>query len=131
MATLIQYKNDVAGVKIVIDKSPFRIGRSEDNDLCINDSLASREHALIEKVTSEQAPHKSHYLIRDLNSTNGTYVNHNPITTHLLLEGDMLRIGQTFFKYSDSAAAEMGETRILKKSIIPGVFYTSDKKSGG
>lgn len=128
MATLIQYKNEVAGVKIAIDKSPFRIGRSEDSDLCINDFLASREHAVIEKVSSGLDPHKSHYLIRDLNSTNGTFVNHTPITTHLLLDGDMIRFGQTFFKYSDTASAEMGDTRILKKSIIPGVFYTSDKK---
>jgi pSer/pThr/pTyr-binding forkhead associated (FHA) protein len=127
MATLVQYKNDIAGVKIAIEKSPFRIGRSEDNDLCINDFLASREHALIERVSSEDQSH-SHYVIRDLDSTNGTYVNHEPISKHLLNEGDMIRIGQTFFKFTDSAAAEMGETKILKKSIIPGLFYTSDKK---
>jgi len=128
MATLVQYKNDVAGVKIAIDKSPFRIGRSEDNDLCINDFLASREHALIEKVSSEHKPQQSHFVIRDLDSTNGTFVNHELISTHLLNEGDMIRIGQTFFKFTDSTAAEMGETKILKKSIIPGLFYTSDKK---
>ena len=127
MATLVQYKNNVAGVKIAIDKSPFRIGRSEDNDLCINDDLSSRDHAVIEKVSSEQDPRLSHYVLRDLNSTNGTFVNHSPITAHLLIEGDMIRIGQTFFKYTDSATAEMGETKILKKSIIPGVFYTADK----
>lgn len=127
MAILVQYKNNVAGVKIAIDKSPFRIGRSEDNDLCINDDLSSREHALIEKVTSEQEPQHRHYVIRDLHSTNGTFVNHEPITAHLLIDGDMIRIGQTFFKYTDSAATEMGETKILKKSIIPGVFYTTDK----
>lgn len=129
MPTLVQYKNDVPGVKIAIDKTPFRIGRSEDNELSINDTLASREHALIEKVSSEQDPQQSHYVLRDLGSTNGTFVNHVQITSHLLLDGDMVRIGQTFFKYSDSASAEMGETRVLKKSIIPGVFYTSEKKS--
>ena len=127
MATLVQYKNNIAGVKIAIDKSPFRIGRSEDNDLCINDDLSSRDHALIEKVSSKQNPRLSHYVLRDLNSTNGTFVNHSPITAHLLNDGDMIRIGQTFFKYTDSASAEMGETKILKKSIIPGVFYTTDK----
>ena len=127
MATLVQYKNNIAGVKIAIDKSPLLIGRSEENDLCVNDDLASREHALIEKVTSEQRPQESHYVIRDMNSTNGTFVNHEPITAHLLIDGDMIRIGQTFFKYTDSTTAEMGETKILKKSIIPGVFYTTDK----
>jgi len=127
MATLIQYKNNVAGVKIAIDKSPFRIGRSEDNDLCINDDLASRNHALIEKVRSEDEDGRFHFILRDLDSTNGSYINHNAITVHLLVEGDMLRIGQTFFRFSESGQAEMSETKILKKSIIPGVFYTTDK----
>lgn len=127
MATLVQYKNNIAGVKIAIDKSPFRIGRSEGNDLCINDDLASRDHALIEKITSDQGPQHDHYVLRDLDSTNNTFVNHAPISAHLLIDGDMIRIGQTFFKYTDSAASEMGETKILKKSIIPGVFYTTDK----
>jgi pSer/pThr/pTyr-binding forkhead associated (FHA) protein len=128
MATLIQYKNNVAGVKIAIDKSPFHIGRSEDNDLCINDDLASRAHALIEKVRGEDEDGRSHYILRDLDSTNGSFVNHNSVSAHLLVEGDMIRIGQTFFRFSESVQAEMGETKILKKSIIPGVFYTSDKE---
>jgi len=127
MATLIQYKNNVAGVKIAIEKSPFRIGRSEDSDLCINDDLASRNHALIEKVRSEDEDGCSHYILRDLDSTNGSYINHNAITTHLLIDGDMIRIGQTFFRFSESNQAEMSETKILKKSIIPGVFYTTEK----
>lgn len=127
MSTLIQYKSNVAGVKFAIDKTPLRIGRSEDNDLCIDDDLASRNHALIEKVHGEDEDGRSHYILRDLDSTNGTYVNHTAITAHLLVEGDMIRIGQTFFRFSESSQAEMGETKILKKSIIPGVFYTTDK----
>ncbi len=127
MATLIQYKNNVPGVKIAIDKSPYRIGRSEENELSINDDLSSREHAQIEKVCSEQDPQLYHYVLRDLDSTNGTFVNHNQISAHLLLDGDMIRIGQTFFQFSETNQAEMSETKILKKSIIPGLFYTTDK----
>lgn len=127
MATLIQYKNNVAGVRIAIDRLPFRIGRSEENDLCIEDALSSRAHAQIERVTSESEPQAINYLLRDLQSTNGTYVNHNPIQAHLLVDGDMIRIGQTFFRYSEQGEEDPGDTRILKKSIIPGVYYTSDK----
>ncbi len=128
MATLIQYKNNVPGVKIAIDKSPYRIGRNEENDLSINDDLSSREHAQIEKVCSEQNPQLTHYVIRDLDSTNGTFVNHSAVSVHLLLNGDMIRIGQTFFRFSETNQAEMGETKILKKSLIPGLFYTTDKE---
>jgi len=127
MATLIQYKNDIAGVKLVIDTSPFYIGRSEESELCINDDLASRRHAVIEKVSSEDSSENSHYILRDLDSTNGIFVNHNAVKAHLLVDGDMIRIGQTFFRFSESPQTEMGETKVLKKSIIPGVFYTTDK----
>lgn len=128
MATLIQYKNNVAGVRIAIDTNPFRIGRSEENDLCINDELSSREHALIEAVRSETDAQRIDHILRDLDSTNGTYVNHNPVTSHLLVEGDMIRIGQTFFRYSTSQSGDdPGDTRIMKKSIIPGIYYTTDK----
>ncbi len=128
MATLIQYKNNAAGVRTVIEHFPFHIGRSEQSDLCIDDELASRNHAVIEKVHSEEKDGHSHYILRDLDSTNGTFVNHNAISAHLMIEGDMIRIGQTFFRFEQSTQAEMGETRILKKSIIPGVYYTTDKQ---
>ena len=128
MAVLIQYKNGVAGIKIPVEQRSLRIGRNEDNDICIEDELASREHALIERVKSEQDEQISNYVVRDLNSTNGTFVNHEQVSAHLLVEGDMLRIGQAFFKYSESDHPELEETRIIKKTIIPGLFYTTNKE---
>jgi pSer/pThr/pTyr-binding forkhead associated (FHA) protein len=127
MATLIQYKNNVPGVKIALDNDPFRIGRNEENDLCVDDELSSREHALIEKVKGKSAD-SVNYILRDMDSTNGTFVNHERITDHLLVEDDMIRIGQTFFKFTEHDGAELAETRIMKKSIIPGVYYTTEKK---
>lgn len=128
MAILIQYKNNVPGVKIALDSDPFRIGRSEENELCIDDELSSREHALIEKVKAESGTSSVDYILRDLGSTNGTFVNHEQISRHLLVEEDMIRIGQTFFKFTEQDGADLAETRIMKKSIIPGVYYTADKK---
>jgi pSer/pThr/pTyr-binding forkhead associated (FHA) protein len=128
MATLIQYKNNVPGVKLALDNTPFRIGRSEDNELCIDDELSSREHALIEKVKSENGESPDNYILRDLDSTNGTFVNHDKITSHLLVEDDMIRIGQTFLKFTEHDGDNLAETRVMKKSIIPGVYYTTDKK---
>ena len=128
MAVLIHYKNGVAGIKIPLDQAALRIGRNEENDICIEDALASREHALVERVKSEQDASLSNYVVRDLDSTNGTFVNHEQISAHLLVEGDMIRIGQAFFKYSESEHPELEETRIIKKTIIPGLFYTTDKE---
>ncbi len=44
------------------------IGRDSDNDVVVDNKLASRHHALIQKI-------KNAYFIRDEQSTNGTFVN--------------------------------------------------------
>lgn len=129
MAVVIQYKNGVAGIKLALEATTVRIGRSDECDICIDDELTSREHALIERVKSETGG-TQHYVVRDLDSTNGTFVNHEKVRAHLLVEGDMIRIGQTFFKYSENDHPELAETRVIKKTIIPGLFYTTEKEKG-
>ena len=44
------------------------IGRESDNDVIVDNKLASRHHALIQKI-------KNAYFIKDEESTNGTFVN--------------------------------------------------------
>ena len=44
------------------------IGRDSDNDVVVDNKLASRHHAIIQKI-------KNAYFIKDDNSTNGTLVN--------------------------------------------------------
>ncbi len=129
MAALVQI-NLVAGVKTHIDKPLFTLGRGEDNDLCIDDELASRAHAVIECSGLGQAASASCiWLLRDLNSTNGTYVKDQRITVHALVEGDVVRIGKTFLKFTTDDHASLGETRVIKKTLIPGFYYVTDKES--
>ncbi|HCL56579.1 MAG TPA: hypothetical protein DHW82_06175 [Spirochaetia bacterium] len=70
------------------------IGRNPDNDITLeNDPLVSRKHALVE-IIGEIC------YIRDLNSTNNTYVNGNPLQkgeTKELQGGDVIKIGKTEF----------------------------------
>jgi pSer/pThr/pTyr-binding forkhead associated (FHA) protein len=126
MAVLIQV-NNVAGVNILIDKSPFRIGRGEGNELRIDDELASREHAVIDCKVEANNPELRDWILRDQKSTNGTFVNDRQITVHALVDGDVLRIGKTFLKFFTNDNASLSETRVMKKTIIPGVYYTTDK----
>lgn len=129
MAVLVQI-NIVSGVKIPIDKSSFTIGRGEDNDLCIDDELASRAHAVLEctrRDGQEAAP--CTWLLRDLNSTNGTFVKDQRVTVHALSDGEVIRIGKTFLKFYVDDHADLGETRVIKKTIIPGLFYITDKQT--
>jgi len=66
---------------------PFTIGRLADNDLSFDNPYISRHHAEIVQQGSE-------YLLRDLGSTSGTYINGDRVTEHVLVEGDLIRLGR-------------------------------------
>lgn len=128
MAALIQMRNNVAGVKILLLAPKCRLGRGDENDVVIDDDLISREHAVIERLSVAGSDDNAHFMIRDLDSTNGTFVNHKQIKESLLNDGDTVRLGQSFFQFSLKERGKPGSTKVLKKTIIPGVYYTSDKK---
>ena len=67
------------------------IGRSKKNQITIDDSLVSRAHALVQKI-------KNAYFIKDLESTNGTYVNNKRIPKGKYVKlhrRDVVKIGRT------------------------------------
>ncbi|SMC55978.1 FHA domain-containing protein [Sporomusa malonica] len=69
------------------------IGRSQNNDLIINDTFVSHEHACISKS-------KQTYLIADLSSTNGTLLNSQRIEEETALaDGDVIQIGAVTLKF--------------------------------
>lgn len=69
------------------------IGRSQHNDIVIDSSFVSHEHACISRV-------KHDYLITDLNSTNGTLINNQQIEEETALtDGDIIQIGAVMLKF--------------------------------
>jgi len=81
------------------------IGRESDNLVRLLDAKASRTHARIH-VTEEG------FLIEDLESSNGTYINGNKIESILLKSGDKIRIGFTELRFS-----EMGSNEVEEKNL--------------
>jgi chromosome segregation ATPase len=69
-----------------------RIGRASTCELQIDSSSVSRHHALV-VVGPREA------IIEDLNSTNGVIVNSRKISRHLLVDGDVITLGEIVFKY--------------------------------
>jgi hypothetical protein len=70
--------------------SKITLGRGSENTVVINNSLASRRHAVIQKI-------KDVYFICDLKSTNGTFVNGKKINADKYVKlkpGDTITIGK-------------------------------------
>ena len=78
------------GKKIPIT-SRITVGRDGDNTIEVDDPLASRHHAVIQKV-------KDDFFVEDLHSTNGTLVNGHPVPPgkYMRLQRlDVILIGRT------------------------------------
>lgn len=84
------------------DKEVVTIGRDSANDLIIDHALASRRHARLER---EEAG----FYVRDLNSTNGTYVNGQLIDEACMLHHqDQIIVADTIITFHDSDATARG-----------------------
>jgi hypothetical protein len=75
------------GEAIPLDTDVLTIGRSPHSDIFLDDVTVSRHHA---RVMRDEGG----FLVEDLNSLNGTYVNRKRIERHRLVEGDELQIGK-------------------------------------
>jgi pSer/pThr/pTyr-binding forkhead associated (FHA) protein len=72
------------------------LGRDDASDVILDDPGISRRHSEI-RVTTD-GPHFV-TSIRDLNSTNGTFVNSERITSQRLEDGDRITVGRTSITY--------------------------------
>ena len=82
----LKFKNTVIN-ELKIDQDEIIIGRDSDNDVQIDNVAVSREHAKISRGPNS-------YLIEDLNSTNGTFINGKKINKKFLKEDDEISIGK-------------------------------------
>jgi hypothetical protein len=70
------------------------IGRSLDCELAVRDVLLSRRHCRVE-------PHGARWVLIDLDSKNGTRLGEEPVTRHILEDGDTVRLGHTTICFRD------------------------------
>jgi len=83
---LLKYKNELLKT-FKIDKDEITIGRLKSSDIHINNPTISKQHARIIK-------NQGNYLIEDLKSTNGIYLNTVRIISRYLKDGDVINIGK-------------------------------------
>jgi hypothetical protein len=68
------------------------IGRINGSDILIDDSSVSREHAIIERKDGR-------FILEDLKSTNGTFINGEFVDVRVLNHGDKIRVGNTVLQF--------------------------------
>ncbi len=83
---------------VTLGQGDMNIGRAPDNQLVLNDQTVSSHHLLIRLYGDS-------YLLMDLNSTSGTYVNGNRVTQHTLRANDVIHIGNTDIRYEEVGIA--------------------------
>ena len=87
------------------------VGRESDNTLSIPEAAVSRYHARVER-------HGGVSILYDLGSTNGTIVNSARVESIELREHDIIRIGDTVFRYAARGVYSYGAYR-LDGSVVP------------
>ncbi|WP_298406641.1 winged helix-turn-helix domain-containing protein [uncultured Chloroflexus sp.] len=88
--------------EIVWDRSVITVGRDSSNDIIIDHPLASRRHARFEQT-------EEGFFIRDLESTNGTFLNQERVSgARSLHHADQILIADTVIVFNDPAATMKG-----------------------
>lgn len=101
MAKLILSMDGLVLKEIALTKERTTIGRKPHNDIQIDNLAISGEHAAIVTILSDS-------FLEDLNSTNGTYVNGQPIKKHFLKDNDVVELGKYRLKFvADTASAQL------------------------
>ncbi|MCG6931552.1 MAG: FHA domain-containing protein [Desulfofustis sp.] len=83
----LKYKDKVLDKYQIGIGQNVTIGRSESNDIVIDNLAVSANHARIESVSAS-------FIIKDLGSTNGTFVNEQLVSAHGLKNNDVILIGK-------------------------------------
>ena len=103
------------GSVFTIEDLPVVIGRETAATLCIADASVSRRHSQIEKDEDQ-------FVILDLESLNGTFINDVPVKRRKLRHGDRVRIGdsQFLFLMHDGEQSKSSEVHFDEQHIVSG-----------
>ncbi|HEY2964559.1 MAG TPA: sigma 54-interacting transcriptional regulator [Pyrinomonadaceae bacterium] len=104
------------GTIFTLDNDALVIGRETAANVCLADAAVSRRHSKIEKKDEG-------FVITDLESLNGTFVNDIPIRSRVLEHGDRVRIGDSqflFLSHEGEAASKSSEVTLDEVQAVTG-----------
>jgi hypothetical protein len=115
MAKLVINRNDTMLGSRFIEHARLTIGRAGSNDIRLDDPSVSKLHAQVEIVGND-------HILLDLGSANGTFVNGERISRHLLRHGDLIEVCEFQIRYVDHRRVVGGEgdrTMVIARSSVP------------
>jgi pSer/pThr/pTyr-binding forkhead associated (FHA) protein len=97
MASLCLLNEDgVTAERWELRDQQLAVGRGEAADIVVNDATLSRRHFMI-------VPEAGYFVLKDLHSQNGTFVDGRPAQATRLQDHDCIAAGRTLFIFSDRA----------------------------
>lgn len=119
MPKLILSMDGLVLKEIALAKERISIGRKQDNDIQIDNLAISGHHAVITCILNDA-------FLEDQNSTNGTYVNGQPVKKHVLLNNDVIELGKYRLKFLvDSTPSVMSTSDLVTTAALKPFDITS------
>jgi adenylate cyclase len=97
-------KEGILGERFIPLQAVVAIGRDPENDLRLSDRSVSKWHALVRLVGGE-------YVIEDMGSLNGIFINGARIKKAVLRNGDTLKLGHTILRFIHKAESRGTKTK--------------------
>lgn len=110
-ATLLVIQGIDQGVRFEISDKPAGLGRDVSNAVCLHDTEASRFHARIDLIEGA-------FVVSDLNSSNGTFVNGGVVRSLKIDSGDQIQIGRSVLLFSRIGAPTKGVAAAAKIEFV-------------
>jgi len=91
----LKFKEQIIDKFLMESGQTITIGRKETNDITIDNLAVSGTHARIDSVSAT-------FILTDLQSTNGTFVNNELVSTHNLRNQDVIIIGKHQLRFDST-----------------------------
>lgn len=110
------------GKRFALTRNEVVLGRGSDCDIQVDRDSVSRRHARVFRNTDQ-------WMVEDLQSTNGSYVNDVPVQNSILRDADFLKIGAAIFKFLSGQGVEASyHEEIYRMTIVDGLTGAHNKR---
>jgi hypothetical protein len=123
--SLVFLSGELIAVPIPLEREEVILGRALEAEIRVNDTQCSRQHA---RITTGPNPESraTEYVLHDLDSRNGTFLNGRRIRREALENGDKITIGDTILRFDllDEIDQEYQRQihRLISQTTLPGLF---------